>query len=119
MHLHGHDFWVLEEGFGTWDGTVTNAKNPIRRDVQFLQKAQDTSTPSYTVLQYNLDNPGVWPFHCHVAWHVSAGLYANTVEHPDKIQGLNIPSSVSETCQAWGQWTNSNTPDQIDSGLKA
>ena len=25
----------------------------------------------HIVLQYEADNPGVWPFHCHIAWHLS------------------------------------------------
>ena len=72
MHLHGHNMYVLNEGLGTWDGSsVVNSENPQRRDVQLLQP------DGYIVVQYDGDNPGVWPFHCHIAWHVSAGLYVN------------------------------------------
>lgn len=117
MHLHGHDFWVLEEGFGTWDGTVTNANNPARRDVHFVQKAQDFNTPSYAVYQYELDNPGVWPFHCHIAWHVSSGLYVNLIERPEEIKNINIPSEITDTCNSWAQWSSDHFVDQIDSGL--
>lgn len=117
MHLHGHDFWVLDEGFGTWNGSIVNANNPIRRDVHILQKAQDFDVPSYSVLQYNLDNPGVWPFHCHVAWHVSAGLYVNLLERPDDIEKIDIPSSVAQTCRDWSVWSGNNVVAQIDSGL--
>ena len=48
-----------------------NSGNPQRRDVQLLQP------DGYLVVQYDGDNPGVWPFHCHIAWHVSQGLYVN------------------------------------------
>ena len=66
--------FVLDEGVGEWDGTtVVNAENPQRRDVQVL-RAQ-----GYIVVQIDADNPGVWPFHCHIAWHVSAGLYINVM----------------------------------------
>ena len=66
--------FVLDEGVGEWDGeTVVNEGNPQRRDVQVL-KAQ-----GYIVVQIDADNPGVWPFHCHIAWHVSAGLYINVM----------------------------------------
>lgn len=71
MHLHGHNMYVLSEGLGPWDGSVVNSGNPQRRDVQLLQP------DGYMVVQYDSDNPGVWPFHCHIAWHVSAGLYVN------------------------------------------
>jgi FtsP/CotA-like multicopper oxidase with cupredoxin domain len=80
MHLHGHNFWVVAQGTGKWDGTVTRHENPQRRDTQLL----DVGNPydpaggaSYIVLEFVADNPGVWPFHCHVAWHVSDGLYIN------------------------------------------
>lgn len=67
MHLHGHNFWVLAEGNGTWNGTVTNPDNPQRRDVQLLQGGTPDS-PGYLVIEILADNPGVWPLHCHIAW---------------------------------------------------
>jgi FtsP/CotA-like multicopper oxidase with cupredoxin domain len=66
MHLHGHEFQILAEGFGSWDGTITNPSNPMRRDVQFLQPAAPDNTRSYTVLQVTLDNPTINIFHCHL-----------------------------------------------------
>lgn len=41
MHLHGHNFWVLAEGVGDWDGTV-NLQNPQRRDTQLIQPGKCT-----------------------------------------------------------------------------
>ncbi|EKG14557.1 Multicopper oxidase type 1 [Macrophomina phaseolina MS6] len=117
MHLHGHNFWVLADGVGTWDGAIANPQNPQRRDVHVLQPAQG-STPSYMVVQIELDNPGLWPFHCHIAWHVSAGLYLNVLERPDDIKALQIPAAVGDQCRAWADYTAKNTVDQIDSGLK-
>ena len=78
MHLHGHNMYVLNEGPGTWDGTVINAQNPQRRDVQILQPR------GYIAIQIDAENPGVWPFHCHIAWHVSAGLYVNILVSPSR-----------------------------------
>lgn len=57
MHLHGHNMYVLNSGTGSWDGTVVNPQNPMRRDVQLL-------VPNgFIVVQIDADNPGVWPFH--------------------------------------------------------
>lgn len=67
MHLHGHVFWVLAEGTGVWDGTVVRPENPQRRDVQMLQGGTKAA-PGYLVLEFEADNPGVWPMHCHIAW---------------------------------------------------
>ncbi len=69
MHLHGHNMYVLNEGVGSWDGTIVDSGNPQRRDVQLMPP------DGYIVVQYDSVNPGVWPFHCHIAWHVSGGLY--------------------------------------------
>ena len=112
MHLHGHNMYVLDEGPLPWNGqTIINPKNPQRRDVQILQKN------SYIVVQYDSVNPGVWPFHCHIAWHVSQGLYINLLEHPQDIQHQNIPRSSADTCRDWAKFTGREVVDQIDSGL--
>lgn len=55
MHLHGHDFWVLGQGSGTYDAatadlTLTNAP---RRDTVLLPGA------GYVVIAFYTDNPGV------------------------------------------------------------
>lgn len=59
MHIHGFNMQILSEGIGTWDGvSITNPENPQRRDTQLVQPN------GYLVIQIELDNPGVWPFHC-------------------------------------------------------
>lgn len=117
MHIHGHNYYVLAVGSGTWDGTVTNPSNPQRRDVQLLPNAVSATEPSYMVVQID-QNPGVWPFHCHIAWHVSAGLYVNVLEAPRKIEHeMRVPGIMAQTCRDWSAWTGENIPDEIDSGL--
>lgn len=120
MHLHGHDFHMLAEGFGEWDGSVVNAANTQRRDVHLLQNARnDTGVvePSYMVLQFVQDNPGVWPLHCHIAWHASAGLFMQILERPEDVMKQDFDANVFELCNKWDAYTASNPPDQIDSGL--
>lgn len=137
MHLHGHNIWILAEGecgfhagifgsdypaivpknpdpssFGScWDGHVTNALNPQRRDVQQLLPGH------YVVIQWTQDNPGVWPFHCHLTWHGAAGFLMTILERPNDIQNLNIPSANAQTCEDWSAWTGQNVVPQIDDGL--
>ncbi|KAF2875606.1 Cupredoxin [Massariosphaeria phaeospora] len=120
MHLHGHDFHVLAEGFGEWDGTVTNPENTIRRDVHILENGRNTTAgvePSYMVLQFEQDNPGVWPLHCHLAWHVSGGLFLNVLERPEDIMAQDFDEDVFALCPLWDAYSTSNPPNQIDSGL--
>ncbi|TEY54226.1 hypothetical protein BOTCAL_0241g00080 [Botryotinia calthae] len=100
MHLHGHNFWILAEGVGTWDGTITNPSNPIRRDTFMMAAATRTGSKAYTVIGYIANNPGVWPFHCHVAGHVSTGLLTNVLVRTltwKQIYGLYI--SFTEVLQ--------------------
>lgn len=64
IHLHGHDYFILAQGTGTYDAdTVTlNKSNPPRRDTAMLPAA------GYLVLAFETDNPGAWLMHCHIGW---------------------------------------------------
>lgn len=113
MHLHGHDWQVLSAGFGEWDGTVTNPNNPLRRDTHMLPPN------GHLVMQFEADNPGIWPLHCHVAWHVSAGFLVNIMEQPHNLTARSqIPGLMDQTCRDWNAWTSKNVVPQIDSGLR-
>lgn len=117
MHLHGYDMSVLAAG-GTapvstaaqvaWDGSTVNPGNPMRRDTFLLQPN------GFMVIQINAINPGVWPLHCHIAWHVSGGLYLNILTQTSSIQ----PGSGNSLCATWNSFTGAVIPDQIDSGLR-
>lgn len=112
MHLHGHNMQILHEGDGDWDGvTITRQSNPQRRDVQLVR------ANGHLVWQITTDNPGVWPFHCHIAWHVSGGLYANILERPDDIKNDDIFTSTEKSCTAWNAYSSTAVVDEIDSGL--
>ena len=43
MHLHGHNFQVLAEGFGDWNGSLAHPHNPQRRDVQLIPGSRGTT----------------------------------------------------------------------------
>ena len=52
----------------------------------FGGNASDPSIgPNYIVMQYEADNPGVWPLDCHLAWHLATGMMAIIVERPDDL----------------------------------
>ncbi|VUC21394.1 unnamed protein product [Clonostachys rosea] len=112
MHMHGYNMYILHEGPGAWDGTIVRPENPQRRDTYQVQAF------GHLVIQFDAgDNPGVWPFHCHIAWHVSAGFFVQFLTKPDQVKKRKIPNVVAETCRQWGDWTKTNIPAQIDSGL--
>lgn len=116
MHLHGHDFWVLAIGTGEWDGQIINPENPQRRDT-ILMSPGTPDAPSYFVIEYIADNPGVWPLHCHIGIHLSAGMLINTLERPDLVRQRQIPYVMAQTCRDWANFSGTNLVDQIDSGL--
>jgi FtsP/CotA-like multicopper oxidase with cupredoxin domain len=61
IHLHGHDFFILAQGTGTYSSAVTlNTSNPPRRDTAMLP------ANGYLVMAWETDNPGVWLCHCHI-----------------------------------------------------
>lgn len=72
----------------------------------------------YIVVQWNQDNPGTWPLHCHIAWHLSAGFVWYILEQPQSIKSeTQIPSIMAQTCRDWSAWTGTHIVDQIDDGL--
>ena len=92
-----------------WDGSIIHPENPMRRDVQIVP------ANGFIALAFEADNPGVWPFHCHVAWHLSSGLAVNLVSRAGEIGG--IPEGTREgTCKAWDAYSAGTVVDQIDSG---
>jgi len=63
MHLHGHSFHVIEmNGF--------KLKNGPMRDVVMSPKGKCHSVS----ICFNANNPGIWPLHCHMNYHLAAGM---------------------------------------------
>lgn len=109
----GHTYQVLANVPNiTWDGQITNPSNPLRRDTQIV------APNSTIVLQIESTNAGVWPIHCHIAWHVSAGLFVQFIEQRDSIKNLHPGNQIDGNCQAWDNWSKTHTVFQIDSGLR-
>jgi len=83
LHLHGHRFWVVGVGNGTWspsDVATYNTKNPVYRDTATVFMDGTTSeTAGWLAVRFIVDNPGVWPFHCHIAWHQFMGQAVNFI----------------------------------------
>ncbi|KAL7272957.1 hypothetical protein RUND412_004209 [Rhizina undulata] len=116
IHLHGHDFYILSQGTGTFNSSTSdiNFTNPMRRDVAMLPAS------GYLVIAFLTDNPGIWLMHCHIAWHVSEGLAIQFVERAnDILDTITIGSSWNDTCTAWDSYDNgSEVYAQDDSGLR-
>lgn len=81
-HIHGHEFWVLGYGMGAFDPARDpqsfNLNNPPLRNTVPLYPY------GWTAVRFVADNPGVWPFHCHLESHFHMGmgiLFAQGIEH--------------------------------------
>jgi L-ascorbate oxidase len=63
MHLHG--MWsILDNGNGKWD--------PLKHVVSV--------SPGTTVyMETEVDAPGQWAFHCHLAYHATAGMFRKVI----------------------------------------
>ncbi|KAI3335779.1 putative extracellular dihydrogeodin oxidase/laccase [Ustulina deusta] len=113
MHLHGHDFWILGQGTGTFDGSTANLTltNPPRRDVVQLPGQ------GYVVIAFKTDNPGIWLMHCHIAWHTSEGLAVQVVERESELVDLIDGDALNATCAAWDTYQSGDNLVQEDSGI--
>ncbi|TVY90863.1 Laccase [Lachnellula willkommii] len=110
MHLHGHKFYVLGQGHGMFpgyeflglqpegkgilDGHEGALDNLIRRDVATAEGF------GWLALRFIADNPGVWAFHCHMAWHSEAGLAMQFLSRVDEVAQWEIPQANRELCTA-------------------
>jgi hypothetical protein len=104
LHLHGHDFWILAEGAGTYSSNTTlNLANPPRRDTALMPAA------GFIVLAFLTDNPGVWLMHCHIGWHTSMGFALQIVEQQDKIKKtIKDTCDLENTCAKWDVWADAH-----------
>ncbi|KAF1942947.1 laccase [Clathrospora elynae] len=118
IHLHGHDFYVLDQQENAvWNGDISRLKtdNPIRRDTATLPAL------GYLVLAFESDNPGAWLMHCHIPFHVAAGLGVQFLERKDEIKSQDNFAGMQEGCKNWGAYHKEFYPNGIlipgDSGL--
>lgn len=131
LHLHGYHFQILSSGPDTatsvypatdanplspppptvWNGDIMGSKsNPIRRDTHIIPAL------GYAAFQVKLDNPGIWPFHCHTAWHQSAGMNFLIATGLDDIQTTPLKEIMDRTKPAWLAYSQTHTVNQIDAG---
>ncbi|KAB5577568.1 laccase-2 [Coniochaeta sp. 2T2.1] len=115
IHLHGHDFLVLGSSDSgkfnlATDQSKLNFVNPVRRDVAMLPGG-------WLVIAFEVNNPGAWIMHCHIAWHVSQGLSVQFLELKSQIPTAMHLDQVKPTCDAWKAYLPNMKYPKIDSGL--
>lgn len=104
FHLHGHKFQIVgrSANFSSTDPALNppikpNQPNPMRRDTIFIESGASAT------LRFVADNPGAWFFHCHIEWHLEAGLAVELIEAPLQAQQRGSPPEAFFTqCTADG-----------------
>ena len=117
FHLHGHQFQVVARSGPnayingqTYDPSQADPI-PMRRDVAGVQGG------GYVVFRFKADNPGVQLFHCHIEWHVEAGLTATVLEATDRLGDLTIPDDHKAACIAGGMPYAGNAAGNMNNPL--
>jgi FtsP/CotA-like multicopper oxidase with cupredoxin domain len=96
FHLHGHQFWILaSSAIGVFDWNTykdLNTTNPMRRDTLTI------NAYGWALIRFKADNPGLWALHCHISWHMEAGLLMQFQTRDDIMKDWTIPSDVLALC---------------------
>ena len=115
IHLHGHDFFVLAAGPGSYTrDTRLQLTNPPRRDTALMPAA------GFLVVAFETDNPGVWLMHCHIGWHLSMGFALQIVERRSEIAStVHDQQAMQDTCASWIAFTQARgiQNQSLDSGV--
>lgn len=84
FHLHGHAFDIVQGESGP-----ANYVNPPRRDVVGVKG-------STVIIRFRTDNPGPWFLHCHIDWHLEAGLAVVFSEAPTEQRSGPQPQIIKQ-----------------------
>ncbi|GAA5912089.1 uncharacterized protein JCM6883_007107 [Sporobolomyces salmoneus] len=104
FHLHGHKFQITRFAVDvTSDDPALNPPytydnpNPMTRDTVVVPPGGAVN------IAFRADNPGAWLFHCHIQWHMEAGLAVVFMEDPlGAQQTLTLPQRIVDQCNMQG-----------------
>ncbi|KAJ6133100.1 hypothetical protein N7471_008315 [Penicillium samsonianum] len=99
IHLHGHHFRVVGQGYRFWNGFTSSSTSTSRDrgtglNLNFaagaLPKCDTQLLPGigYIVLAFRSDNPSAWFMHRHIEWHLDQGVALWFVEKGEDIEEL-------------------------------
>ncbi|XP_030529710.1 laccase-1 [Rhodamnia argentea] len=72
IHVHGHNFFIVGQGFGNYDANV----DPAGYNLVDPPERNTVAVPigGWAAIRFKTDNPGAWFVHCHLEVHTSWGL---------------------------------------------
>ncbi|KAG6610973.1 putative multicopper oxidase [Phytophthora cinnamomi] len=122
FHMHSHTPWVVGSGVASIDAIRNNTLpelrlvSPMKRDVYTIPPCTSDGNggcldAGYVVLRFNADNPGVWIMHCHIDWHLLAGLSMVFVEGEEQLQHKGLSAFSNSMLSVCGSrhFTNSTS----------
>ncbi|KAJ3568733.1 hypothetical protein NP233_g5527 [Leucocoprinus birnbaumii] len=101
FHLHGHTFDVIRSA----GNSTYNFDNPVRRDVVSTGGA----TSDNVTIRFETNNPGPWILHCHIDWHLEAGLAVVMAENEEVLATETHPAAWDDLCPIF----NALPPDEL------
>ncbi|KAK7042848.1 multicopper oxidase/laccase [Favolaschia claudopus] len=101
FHLHGHNFWVVRSA----GSSTYNWNDPIVRDVVNTGGSRTDNT----TIRFVTDNAGPWFLHCHMDFHLDAGMAIVLAEDTDTVGKSTHPSAWNTLCPTY----DALTPDQL------
>lgn len=94
--------WILQTGSGPFDwknyyseimpSKLAAVENSLRRDTLTIKPY------AWSLIRFVADNPGLWALHCHIAWHMEAGLLMQFMSRADVLKTMSIPDDVRALC---------------------
>ncbi|RLN95067.1 hypothetical protein BBJ28_00008963 [Nothophytophthora sp. Chile5] len=120
FHLHTHAPWVVGSGQASLEDirndTLPALKldGPMMRDVYTVPPCSTDEDNNcldvgYLVLRFTADNPGVWIMHCHIDWHLDAGLAMILIEGEEELQEKGVDAFSNSMLSVCGTaFTNSS-----------
>ncbi|KAI9337775.1 Cupredoxin [Obelidium mucronatum] len=105
FHLHGHSFYVINYG-NLRHQTTTPPTTLSRRDTIQVpactggtgQGGENGCMHGFVNIAIKFDNPGAWLFHCHIEWHMAAGMIVTFINKGD--DGRNPLPDLTKTPDA-------------------
>ncbi|KAK7903304.1 hypothetical protein LTR67_001322 [Exophiala xenobiotica] len=100
FHLHGHQFWVLASSpeqyfdWSTYHSLNATLPSVLKRDTIVIDAY------GWVLIRFVADNPGLWAFHCHISWHMEAGLLMQFQSGSDIMATWTLPDDVLGLCSA-------------------
>ena len=126
VHLHGHSFYVVHIGYGTYsDGVLQNNSMDVECDTPLCMNPRwRNGTPAavkvamsstgllidtavrkdtvivpaggYVVIAFVADNPGYWFLHCHIEVHQLEGMAVIIQEYSETEHNYNLPEDINK-----------------------